>query len=517
MYEREVDPELLAEIDAIPESPIPAALGALAHDPGAIFQQDILSALRELKATNPAEFARIRKAVKDSKNVSMPEFERQTAGAKSGADEDSEIFPPVELHADPVEGAQLLNEIVATLQKYVIADVPTLRAAALWIIHSWLLDVLQVSPIANITAPEKRCGKTVLLTAMQWLSFRPIQASNISPAALFRAIEKWHPTLMIDEVDSFLRDNDDARGIINAGFTKDSAYVIRCVGDEHTPTKFNVWGAKALCGIGKIADTLADRSIPLRMRRKRPAESARRLRHSSPEDWGRLRQKIARFTHDNAGKIASRRPADVSGLNDRAQDCWEPLLQIAETAGGEWPGLARAAAVSLHGVEDEAPSVGVELLTDIKEAFAAKRCDRLFSNELLSALTEDEEAPWATWNRGKPLTARQLSARVAEFGAKPKQIRIGMETRKGYLAADFSDAFQRYATSTPTDLSETTKQPSNGGACSGFANETQAGHVSETNNPKPSNGGACFDVSDNSGVVPNGRAPTFNEADAEGF
>ncbi|MBN0430718.1 hypothetical protein JTM52_36020, partial [Pseudomonas aeruginosa] len=95
--------------------------------------------------------------------------------------------------------------------------------------------------------------------------YRPMQVSNIAPAALYRAIELWSPTLLIDEVDAFLAAYDDARGILNAGFTRDSASVIRCVGDDHMPTRFNVWGAKALCGIGKIADTLADRSIPLRL------------------------------------------------------------------------------------------------------------------------------------------------------------------------------------------------------------------------------------------------------------
>ncbi|MBN0574116.1 hypothetical protein JTM30_35060, partial [Pseudomonas aeruginosa] len=158
----------------------------------------------------------------------------------------------------------LLDDVTHALARHVIADKETLRAAALWAAFTWLVDVVQVAPIANITAPEKRCGKSILLTALGKLANRPLQVSNIAPAALYRSIELWAPTLLIDEVDAFLAAYDDARGILNAGFTRDSASVIRCVGDDHMPTRFNVWGAKALCGIGKIADTLADRSIPLR-------------------------------------------------------------------------------------------------------------------------------------------------------------------------------------------------------------------------------------------------------------
>lgn len=132
------------------------------------------------------------------------------------------------------------------------------------------------------------------------------------------------------------------------------------------PTKFKLWGAKALCGIGKIADTLADRSIPLRLRRKKLGEQAERLRHSDPALWERLRSRIARFAENNAKAISASLPVIIEGLNDRANDCWEPLLAITEAAGGDWSRMARQPAASLHSIEGEAPSVSVELLVDIK-------------------------------------------------------------------------------------------------------------------------------------------------------
>jgi putative DNA primase/helicase len=121
---------------------------------------------------------------------------------------------------------------------------------------TWFMDVVEIAPLAVITAPEKRCGKSQLLFLLGRLAKRPLTASNVSPAALFRAVDAWRPTLLVDEADAFVRENDELRGIINAGHTRDSAYVVRVVGDDFKPTKFSVWGAKALAGIGHLADTL---------------------------------------------------------------------------------------------------------------------------------------------------------------------------------------------------------------------------------------------------------------------
>lgn len=188
---------------------------------------------------------------------------------------------------DPVDGEQLLDDMFATMKRYVIAEDATLRAATLWAVHTWLMDVWTVSPIANITAPEMRCGKTLLLQVLEELAYRPMTTSNITPAAMFRAVDACQPTLLMDEVDSFLKGKDDIRGMLNSGLYKKSAFVMRCVGDDNSPRQFSVWCAKALCGIGSMASTLADRSIALRLRRKLPTESTDNLRRSSPEQCNR--------------------------------------------------------------------------------------------------------------------------------------------------------------------------------------------------------------------------------------
>jgi hypothetical protein len=437
------------------------ALSRLPIDAGALFESVVLETLKGVRQADPAAYARIRAQAKEAK-VSVGQLDRLTTpDLEEGA---ADMFPAVEAWPDPVDTAEVLAELTEALHRHVIADSPTITAAALWAMHSWCMDVLTISPLAHITAPEKRCGKTVLLTALSKVVCRPLPASNISPAALFRSMELWQPTLLIDEADTFLRDNEEARGLINSGLYRETAFVIRTVGDDHVPTQFRTWGAKVVCGIGKLADTIEDRSIPLRLRRKVPGERVDNIRLSNQAIWKRLQSRIARWADDNAYAIEQARPAPAIGLNDRAQDCWEPLLAIADLAGKEWGHRARAAAQALHGIEEETPSISAELLADIKETFERRQASRLATTLLIEQLIQDEEAPWATWNRGRAMTARQLAGRLGDFGIRPKPMRVAGEgVVKGYDLEDFRDAFRRYLSSSPenSSTSVTRLQPHN--------------------------------------------------------
>lgn len=499
----------VAEFQLIPDPVTPPdlvaeAIARLKEDAGAVFDADVLPLLRQVRATDPARWARHRQAIKTSGVVSMADLDKLTsASSTTDAVGSDELFAPVTIHPDPVDGAALLHEITTTIQRHVIADAPTIHAAALWAAFTWFIDVVDVAPIANITAPEKRCGKTVMLGALARLSCRPLAVSNIAPAALFRSLELWTPTLLIDEVDAFLAEHEEARGILNAGFTRDTAFVIRCVGDDHLPTRFNVWGAKALCGIGKIADTLADRSIPLRLRRKIPGERTAKMRHADPAHFTALVGKLARFAVDNREAVRTARPAEIEGLNDRANDSWEPLLAIANVAGGEWPRLARQAAVTLHGLEGESQSIGAELLADVRAAFERKHTTKLFSTDLLQALCDDDESPWATWNRGKPIQPRQLSRKLAEFGIKSKDVRLGFDVKKGFHLEQFADAFERYIPATDPTLSANTPsasatplQPSNHAASSVAQSATAAIRKTPSATRKATAGKGCSGVAD---------------------
>lgn len=387
-------------------------------------------------------------------------LDKERARAMKADADDGMVFEDVDPWPEPVSGAAVLDEIEATIRRHIICDEASYPAATLWAVLTWAIDLVQVAPIAAITSPEKGCGKTQLLSVLGKLSRRPIPASNISPAALFRAVDAWQPTLLIDEADAFMRENEELRGIINAGHTRDSAFVVRVVGDDHQPAKFNVWGAKAIAGIGHLPETVEDRALPLRMRRKTPDEKVTRLRHADPDHFETVKAKIARFVTDSATAIRQARPALPEELSDRAQDNWEPLLSIADAAGGHWPDAARRAAIIMVGNAENKRSVGVELLADIREFFETRKRERVFSRDLLESLCDDDEAPWATYNRGRPLSPRQLSTRLREYGIRTQTIRIGTQTGKGLMLDQFRDAFDRYLDAAVTPApSVTTSQP----------------------------------------------------------
>jgi hypothetical protein len=447
-------------------SPIQLGIEDASALPSNEIASDDSAAIARLAALPPIEYERVR--TKEAKALRMrtgvlDAVVENARKARQGAA--NSTFEDIEPWDDPVEGAVLLTEIATTIHRFIICAPETAHAAALWIVMTWLMDVVQIAPLAVITAPEKRCGKSLLLFLLARLTYRPLQASNITPAALFRSIDLWEPTLLIDEADAFMRENEELRGLLNCGHTRDSAFVIRTVGEDFTPTRFNVWGAKALAGIGRLADTLMDRAIILELRRKLPNEYAERLRDADQSLFGILRHKLARFALDHSNAIRAARPDLPRALNDRAQDNWEPLLAIADTAGGQWPASARAAALHLSGEKESATSINMELLSDIQEIFATRKIDRISSADLIRALCVDEEKRWCTYNKGFPIKPRQIVGRLKDFNIVSNTVRIGTATPKGYTKAQFDDAFARYlspASVEPDALSATPPQANPG-------------------------------------------------------
>lgn len=363
----------------------------------------------------------------------------------------NEMFPIIEPFTEKVNGEMLLDEICTTIRRFIICDNETVHATALWIIFTWLIDIMKVAPIATITAPEMQCGKTQLLSLIGRLAHRPLLASNITPAAIFRVIEAHKPTLLIDEADSFLREKEELRGIINSGHTRQSAYVIRTVGEEHEAMQFSTWGAKVICGIGKPSATILDRSIILELRRKLPHEKIERLRHAEEDTFMTLQKKIMRFTNDAKDEMQKLRPSLPESLSDREQDNWEPLLMIADYIGGKWASIARETAINISNTKDktESKSAGVLLLTDIQDVFSSSSYKiKITTEELLNTLHEMEDRPWPEWHKGQPITARKIATLLKPYGITPKKMRMGSLTIRGYEKNQFEDAFSRYTEGT---------------------------------------------------------------------
>lgn len=346
---------------------------------------------------------------------------------------------------DEVDGVLLSNEIAETIRRFVVISAESVTAIALWIVLTFTFDAFDVLPLLAILSPVKRCGKTRLMSLLSALVLRPLSTSNITPAALFRSIEKFRPTLLADEGDTFLGDRDELRGIINSGHTPETAFVIRTVGDQYEPKIFSTWAPKAIAQIGDLPDTIEDRSIVIGMRRRSSEEKVERWRARRHREFEPLRQRLARWAADNAELLRSADPAVPDELtSDRAVDNWRPLFAIADAIGGEWPSLARNAAIAAAIGEASTESIGVVLLLDMRHLFR-QGGERLPTSHVLKALNGADERPWATFASGKPMTPRNLAALLKPFGIRSKQYRFEDGTNgRGYSADDFGDAFKRY-------------------------------------------------------------------------
>ena len=406
--------------------------------------------IARLAAMKPLEYDRVRADYAKRMGCRPATLDKLVHAARNTDNESSNLpFPEVDPWPDPVDPAQLLDELSVTIHRFIVMDDEQADAVALWVVLTWFIEVVKVAPLIIANAPEKACAKSLLLELIGRISAKPLSVSNLSTAALFRSVEMFGLTLLIDEADTFIRANDDLKGLINAGHTRAHAFVLRLVGDNHEPKRFSVWGAKALAGIAMekhLPDSTMSRAIVINLRRKLPHETVERLRHADTELFEGIASKLARFADDYASQVRWARPTLPDELSDRAQDNWEPLLAIAECAGPEWVRRATAAALKLSDDASQAVSTGNELLADIRQAFESKQVEKIRTTELIDALAADDEQGWATYNRGKPITPRQLAKLLAGYGIRPKTVRFGSHTPKGYERSQFADAFARYLT-----------------------------------------------------------------------
>jgi putative DNA primase/helicase len=346
--------------------------------------------------------------------------------------------------AEPVDLDGLLDRLAAKLVRHLVLPPGAPDAIALWILNAHCHDVCRISPVLALVSPDRRCGKTTALNLISSLVPRAVTTANISPAALYRVIEQRSPTLLIDEADTFLKQSRTLLGILNAGHVRESAYVTRVSGSASDGIHdFSVWCPKVLAMIGKLPPTLEDRSIVIRLSRKTPNERTERLRLDGDSELLDLREAAAKWAAANSHFIKDPDPDIPVQLNDRAADNWRQLLAIADLAGETWSLRARSAAIAMTGIEhDEA--LGDLLLFDIKLIFSVRGVDRLRSTDLVSQLAEMEHRQWPEWWNGQPMTAVQLAKMLSAYGVRPDTHRFGGFTAKGYLLAQFGDAFARY-------------------------------------------------------------------------
>ena len=347
------------------------------------------------------------------------------------------------------DGAALLAQLHTALTRYVI--LPSAEAAiavALWIAATHAQPSWAHAPRLVIRAPEKRCGKSRLLDIVEGTCHAPLITVNASPAAVYRAIgSDTPPTLLVDEADTIFggknaEANEDLRGLLNAGHQRNRP-AIRWDNASRRLETIPTFAMAALAGIGAMPDTIEDRAVVIRMCRRAPGECVAPFRHRRDRPaLTALAVELARWLGKHLRELERAEP--VMPLEDRAADTWEPLIAVADLAAGEWPALARHAAVVLTADRDQAADMSdrIRLLADCRAAFGD--AEVLPSTALVARLRSDSEAPWGEPAPG--ITPKRLAGLLADYDIRSVNHRfpepIGQV--KGYFRADFADAWARY-------------------------------------------------------------------------
>ncbi len=413
--------------------------------------------IMDLAALPPLEYEQRREQAANNLDIRVTALDRMVR-AEQRKSEDATGFSLREVEPWPkeVDGDALLDSITQTVSRYLVLPPNGAEVIALWVIAAHAFNGFQISPRLHIRSPEKRCGKTIALDVLECLTPHSIRTENVTTAVLFRLVDGYQPTLLIDEVDSFLKDNEELRGALNAGHRR-GGKMLRCEGENNEVRAFKTFAPVALAGIGRLPGTLEDRSITIAMRRKKPTERITRFRRDRASDLDKLASMAARWVNGHEISLSAADPDTPEILHDRAADNWRPLLAIADLAGGNWPTLARQVAVRLSGAEaDQDASIRAQLLADVKGIFDGDECDQLPSAFICKQLAEMEDRPWPEWRNSKPITARQLARLLEPFQIKPTQIWGDGRNVRGYALEAFKDAFARYL---PPNLSARPLEP----------------------------------------------------------
>lgn len=353
-------------------------------------------------------------------------------------------------------GAEVLTRVSKFLRRFVAyPSEHALLAHTLWIAHTHMMDSWESTPRLAFLSPESGSGKTRALEVTELLVPRPVEAINATPAYLFRKVSdpEGLPTILFDEIDTIFgpkaKDNEEIRGVLNAGHRR-GAKAGRCVvrGRTVETEELPAYCAVAVAGLGNLPDTILNRSVVVRMRRRAQTETVEpyRRRVHAPEGH-RLRDQLANWCKSVASSRVGVYPDMPLGIEDRAADVWEALLAVADAAGGDLPARACIAAVALvTQARESTPSLGVRLLADLRQVIGVREHCR--TEEIIAALCAMEESPWGDV-RGKPIDSRLLAQMLRQFGVHSKVLRIGTGTARGYSRTDLHDPWSRYLPPAP--------------------------------------------------------------------
>lgn len=425
---------------------------------------DIHSTIEDTKLLNEMDYETRRVDIADRLKIRVSILDQQMPPRTKSSNPDDlqgetlkiAVAEPWE---SPVDGSALLQQISDFLNRFIVFEkVTDAYIVSLWALGTYCTDCYSIFPRLGITSPDAECGKTSLLDILGHLVNRALITSNLTMASAFRVIELLHPTLLIDELDSFLEDLPELVNVLNSGHKK-GGFVFRVVGENQDVRQFSTYGPVAYCMIGKPKGTLRSRTVLLRMLRKSSKQKTEDFnleeRPELAEELKEMTRKSVRWATDHEKDVRRAHP-DTGKFTNRQRDNWRAFLKIADVSGGVWPERVFDAA----GIEPpkRKESFEVRLLRDIRNIFESRNVQQIPSTVLVADLILQKENPWSRYREGRySMDASQLGEILDAFDIDPKPIRLTKEEQlafswkekgpqpviRGYKREWFSEAIER--------------------------------------------------------------------------
>lgn len=413
--------------------------------------------IARLACLRPRQYERARGDAANELGLRAPVLDRLVARARGDTDDTKGQgralhLPTPEPWPEPVNGARLLTSLARFFGRHAVLPPGASTALSLWSVHTHCFEVFAFTPRLQIKAATKNAGKSTVIALLKGVVAKALEVESVSQAFVYRGIELARPTVLMDEADTYLRDDVDLRAMVNAG-VKAGGQAGRCVGEDQEPRMFSCHAPVAMAGIGNLHGAIESRAIKMLMKRRTRGETMRPMDDRTFALAAGLLHKAARWARDHAAELHKARP-DMGRLLNRDADRWRALYAIADAAGGNWPERARAAQAALAGADtDDSDSLGEQVLSDISEIFKdwivqhpADTRHEIASAEIVRLLIAMEGRPWADLpgRRPGPLTPAKLARLLAPFkvypaGTGPERARVN-----GYSFLAFADAFARH-------------------------------------------------------------------------
>src|SRR5262249_29834521 len=340
-----------------------------------------------LAGLTPLQYAQ--QLAQEAKNYKVPVglLEKHVRGERVEEGPETLLEPHWEVKPaeDPVDAAQLFAEIEARILQHVVMPKDFAFVVALWIGQSWIHHHGTYSPILGVTSAERDSGKSTLMGVISFLVRRSFLGVSVSAAALYRSIEKWSPTFVIDEADDAFADSPDLRSVINSGWTRGQG-IPRVDPETLEVRKFPTFCPKAIALKGKkMPDTMLSRTVFIEMKRRLKGEKADHFRHLDDAGFQGMRSQLARWAQNEREALGAALPGQPENFINRLASNWQLMFAIADSLGPEAGTRARTIAQRIVGAVDMA-SAGVALLQDIKMMFGASTLDYVATKIMIANL-----------------------------------------------------------------------------------------------------------------------------------